>query len=47
MFFNATTYSVNENARRVEAVLALSGPSSTDLIIQVTDMEGTAKSKHT
>ena len=46
MFFNDTTYSVDENTRRVESILALSSPSSTDVTIQVADIENTAKSKH-
>ena len=45
MFFNVTTYGVGEKAGTVTLVLSLSIPSSTDITLQVTDVEDTATSK--
>ena len=45
MFFNVTTYDVGEKARTVTLVLSLTNPSSTDITLQVTDVEDTATSK--
>ena len=42
VFFNESTYSVNENEGSVRPVLVLSNPSSTDVIVHVIDSDGTA-----
>ena len=40
--FNESAYSVNENEGSVQPVVVLSNPSSTDVIVQVTDEGNTA-----
>ena len=45
MFFNVTTYSVGEKAETVTLALSLTNPSSTDITLQVIDVEDTATSK--
>ena len=42
VFFNASTYTVDENNGHVQLVLVLSNPSSTDITVQVTDNSDTA-----
>ena len=40
--FEQSTYSVNENAGPARPVLVLSGPSSTDVVVEVTNTDGSA-----
>ena len=42
VFFNESSYSVNENEGSVRPVLVLSNPSSTDVTVHVIDSDGTA-----
>lgn len=45
IFFNQSTYDVNENDGTVKLVLILSKPSSTAVTVQIRDNERTATSK--
>ena len=42
VFFNESTYSVNENEGSVHPVLVLSNPSSSDVTVHVIVSDGTA-----
>ena len=42
IFFNESTYSVDESSRNVQVMLVLSNPSSTDLTVKVTSKNDTA-----
>ena len=42
VFFNESTYSVNENEGSVHPILVLSNPSSSDITVQVTSTAVTA-----
>ena len=42
IFFNESTYTIDENSGHVQPVLVLSNPSSTDINVRVTDNEDTA-----
>ena len=42
VFFNESTYTIDENSTHVQPVLILSNPSSTDITVQVTDNNDTA-----
>ena len=44
--FNQSTYAINEHDETVSPVLILSNPLPTDINVQITDNEDTAKSKH-
>ena len=44
--FSQTMYSVNENAGSAQIGLILSGPSSTDTTVQVTNTDGTATGEY-
>ena len=43
--FEQQTYNVNESNEKVQVVLVLSNPSSTDIIIVVTNTDGSAIGK--
>ena len=45
IMLNQSSYSVHENAGLVKPVLVLSNPSSVDITIQVSDVEGEAASE--
>ena len=42
VFFNNSLYNVNEDNGQVEVTLILSKPSSTDITVTITDIQGTA-----
>ena len=44
--FSDTTYSVNEGAGPAQIGLVLSGESSTDTVVQVTNTDGTAMGEY-
>ena len=44
--FGQQTYDANEADEKMEAVLVLSNPSSTVIIVEVTDTHGLATGKH-
>ena len=43
--FEQQTYNVNESNEKVQVVLVLSNPSSTDIIIEVVNTDGSAIGK--
>ena len=43
--FSNSSYSVNEDIGNLEVMLILSKPSSTNVIVTVTDIQGTAAGK--
>ena len=43
--FNESSYNVNEGNGKVQLILLLSNPSSTNITIQLRDRQNTAKSK--
>jgi len=43
--FDQATYNVNEGAGPAQPVLVLSNPSSTDITVQVRDIQNTATSE--
>ena len=46
IYFNESTYNVNEDGGSLQPVIVFSNPSATDIIIRViTDNEGNASSK--
>ena len=47
MRFSQTRYSVDEEAGRVQPVLILSNPSSSNITLQVNEEQGTATSEQT
>ena len=45
MSFEEQSYNVNESNEKVQVVLVLSNPSSTDIIIEVVNTDGSAIGK--
>ena len=45
VYFNQSTYYVDEDDGQVQAVLVLSNPSSTDLTVEIADSSNTAMGK--
>ena len=46
VMFGQTTYSVDEDGGSVQIVIVLSGPSSTDTIVEVNNTDGSATGEY-